>query len=346
MPAIWNLGAKALKGLGKWVARGTPEIVKGRFKLGKEKPGVFRANPFRGPKRTVNRPGRRKPTESTQSTHPWRGRTRPPEPRRLRGYDKGGIIYRNPGWTMAGLGAGGAAYGLSKYLAGDESTDKPGSGVDKGTRDQIQDKIDAKEYIPPSIPKGQRMEYLKRRRKRINKGLNRILNQFAILSFMDADSANKFMESALKMLTMDQELQDDNYSQGIINHLFPPDHPEVWPKTGRAAYTTLLPLIGDKEAGEIAGNFVDTNPKVADVTKFQKKETMEMMEVWRLAKGNNIGAAAERLATIWISDPSRIPQSIRMTLKSENIMATATAWVQQMVLGGATIDAANEINRN
>ena len=35
-----------------------------------------------------------------------------------------------------------------------------------------------------------------------------------------------------------------------------------------------------------------------------------------------------------------------MTLKSENIMATATAWVQQMVLGGATIDAANEVKRN
>ena len=323
-------------------SRGIPQFIKGRFQTGGAIPGGFRTNPFRGPKRTVPRAGREEPFVKGK---PWRdpkgrfGRRPMGPPKPTMGYDKGGYLYRHP--TQALLGATGlVGYGgLKAYdlLTGDDKPDEETTGPSRADlmRKREQAENDALAAKQPSMSAGHRTDYLKKRKKRLQKGMKQLLNQYMILSAVSPEQADNFLKAGMSMMEKDQEFNDDLQIQDAYDMVFQPGN---MPTSGRDAFAKLLPYVGKKDAMAIAGDWSDLVPEHKE-WQYKKKETMAMEDILRMPRGQ----AIEKLISMWASDTFTTPEPLQMIdlrspegQKAWAEYADATLDLMQSGGGGAT----------
>jgi len=290
-----------------WGARAVPLWMQRLSKWAGGPGGVGRRNPFTGPK--VTKPGSFKPVD--RRFGPPRPEMGPPRPT----MDKGGLFYRNPRasfWATAlgGPAAAGTAYGL---LTGDDepaegaktSTGETVAEYDRRTRQEAQQEAAnaALAKNQPSMSEGHREAYLKRRKKRLKKGMKQLLNQYMILSYVSPKEADNFLKAGMKMMEKDQEFNDDLEIQDAYDTVFQPGN---MPTSGRDAFARLSPLVGRKEAMEIAGNWGDLAPEYKE-WQYKKKEDIKLSTIL----GKSREEAVKALIGAWLSNTFDKPDELQ-----------------------------------
>jgi len=292
--------------------------------------GVFRRNPFDKP-RKVETPGRWGDTKIPGGV--MRRPAGPPRPGT--GLDKGGILRRHPTLsTYGGLAGGGLAYGL---LSGDDkpADDKTtGPSADDIMRAREQAESDALAVKQPSMSEGHRTAYLKKRKKRLQKGMKQLLNQYMILSAVSPEQADSFLKAGMKMMETDQEFNDDLQIQDAYDTVFQPGN---MPTSGRDAFAKLLPYVGQKDAMAIAGDWSDLVPEYKEYN-YMTKQRMEMRDVISLANMGNRAGAIAMLIQGWQSGSFKtMPDHLKMGQASkEDWVTAATQAIDLMTSGTAT----------
>ena len=292
--------------------------------------GVFRRNPFDKP-RKVETPGRWGDTKIPGGV--MRRPAGPPRPGT--GLDKGGILRRHPTLsTYGGLAGGGLAYGL---LSGDDKPAEEPTGPSAADimRAREQAESDALAVKQPSMSEGHRTAYLKKRKKRLQKGMKQLLNQYMIIAAVAPEEADNFLKAGMKMMETDQEFNDDLQIQDAYDTVFQPGN---MPSSGRDAFAKLLPYVGQKDAMAIAGDWSDLVPEHKE-WQYKKKETMAMEDILRMPRGQ----AIEKLISMWASDTFTTPEPLQMIdlrspegQKAWAEYADATLDLMQSGGGGAT----------
>jgi len=327
-----------------WGARAVPLWMQRLSKWAGGPGGVGRRNPFTGPRkigRTKREPAIPIPLKDARAAVPSRPIM-----------DKGGLFYRNPRasfWaaTLGGPAAAGTAYGL---LSGD---DEPAEGVktstgetvaeyDQRTKQEAQQKAAnaALEKNQPSMSAGHREAYLKRRKKRLKKGMKQLLNQYMILSYVSPKEADNFLKAGMKMMEKDQEFNDDLEIQDAYDTVFQPGN---MPTSGRDAFARLSPLVGRKEAMEIAGEWGDLVPEYKE-WQYKKKEDMKMGDILRMPRDQAIKA----LISAWASNTFDTPENLKMVdprspAGEQEWVAYADAYLNMMQSGGGTAESSGQI---
>ena len=305
--------------------------------------GVARRNPFTGSRQTGDRSPSLKELQKLQRGKRIGGETlklgsKGEVLNRIPIMDKGGLFFRNPrasfwGAAIGGPTAAGTAYGL---LSGDDKPPEETSTSSKEwMRRRDQEDIDAIAEKQPSMTEGHREDYLKKRRKRLKKGMQQLLNQYMILCMVAPNECDNFLKSGMKMMEQDQEFNDDLNIQDAYDTVFQPGN---MPTSGRDAFARLSPLIGRKEAMEIAGDWGDLVPEHKE-WQYKKKETMAMEDILRMPRGQ----AIEKLISMWASDTFTTPEPLQMIdlrspegQKAWAEYADATLDLMQSGGGGAT----------
>jgi len=261
-------------------------------------------NPFRGP--TSTRTGTKYPKGGRRS----RTTGVPLGGKPIIKHDPGGIFYRNPMKTMygglaAGTGAAGLAYGL---LSGDDKPDDKDTGpsaTDLMREAREQAESDALAEKQPSMSAGHRTAYLKKRDKRLKKGMKQLLNQYMILCAVAPDECDNFLKSGMKMMEADQEFNDDLYNQNIYDTIFQPGN---MPGSGREAYQMLIEGgLDSKEAMKVAGDYKDLAPDYKE-WQYKKKETMAMEDILRMPRSQGI----QTLVSMWLSNTFDTPENLKL----------------------------------
>ena len=177
------------------------------------------------------------------------------------GPDAGGFFIRNPGVGVTGLlGLGTAGAGTAySLLSGDDKPDEAPTGTSpqEFMRRREQAENDALAAKQPSMSAGHRSAYLKKRKKRLQKGMKQLLNQYMILSAVSPEQADNFLKAGMSMMEKDQEFNDDLQIQDAYDMVFQPGN---MPTSGRDAFAKLLPYVGKKDAMAIAGDWSDLVP--------------------------------------------------------------------------------------
>tara|TARA_R100000049_G_C1930598_1_gene74595 strand:- start:204 stop:1211 length:1008 start_codon:yes stop_codon:yes gene_type:complete len=261
-------------------------------------------NPFRGP--TSTRTG----TKYPKGGRGRRSRTTgiPLGGKPIIKHDPGGIFYRNPMKTMyggltAGTGAAGLAYGL---LSGDDKPAEEPTGPSAADimRAREQAESDALAAKQPSMSASHRTAYLKKRKKRLQKGMKQLLNQYMILSAVSPEQADNFLKAGMKMMETDQEFNDDLQMQDAYDTVFQPGN---MPTSGRDAFAKLLPYVGKKDAMAIAGDWSDLVPEYKE-WQYKKKETMAMEDILRMPRSQGI----QTLISMWLSNTFDTPENLKL----------------------------------
>jgi len=312
-----------------WGGRAIPLWMQKLYRWGG---ATSRRNPFTGPR--VTKPGSFKPVD--RRFGPVKPEMGPPRPT----MDKGGLFFRNPKRTFWGAAAGGPAAAGTAYglLSGD---DKPADDETTGTspqefmRRREQAENDALAAKQPSMSAGHRTDYLKKRKKRLQKGMKQLLNQYMILSAVSPEQADNFLKAGMSMMEKDQEFNDDLQIQDAYDMVFQPGN---MPTSGRDAFAKLLPYVGKKDAMAIAGDWSDLVPEHKE-WQYKKKETMAMEDILRMPRGQ----AIEKLISMWASDTFTTPEPLQMIdlrspegQKAWAEYADATLDLMQSGGGGAT----------
>jgi hypothetical protein len=245
------------------------------------------------------------------------------------------------GGLAAGGGAAGLAYGL---LSGD---DEPAEGVktstgetvaeyDRRTRQEAQQEAAnaALEKRQPSMTASHREAYLKRRDKRLKKGMKQLLNQYMILSYVSPKEADNFLKAGMKMMETDQEFKDDLEIQDAYDTIFQPGN---MPANGREAFARLSPLIGRKEAMKISGEWGKLVPEYKEYN-YMTKQRMEMRDVISLATAGDRAGAIAMLIQGWQSGSFKtMPDHLVIGQSSrEDWVAAADQAIDLMTTGSAT----------
>mgnify|MGYP006403209185 CR=1 FL=1 len=277
-------------------------------------------NPFRGP--TSTRTGTKYPKGGRRS----RTTGVPLGGKPIIKHDPGGIFYRNPMKTMygglaAGTGAAGLAYGL---LSGDDKPDDKDTGpsaTDLMREAREQAESDALAEKQPSMSAGHRTAYLKKRDKRLKKGMKQLLNQYMILCAVAPDECDNFLKSGMKMMEADQEFNDDLYNQNIYDTIFQPGN---MPGSGREAYQMLIQSgLDSKEAMKVAGDYHDLTPEYKEYN-YMTKQRMEMRDVVALANAGDRSGAIALLIQGWQSGSFKtMPDHLKMG------QATEEEWIKE-----------------
>ena len=260
-------------------------------------------NPFRGP--TSTRTG----TKYPKGGRGRRSRTTgvPLGGKPIIKHDPGGIFYRNPMKTMYGgltaAGAAGLAYGL---LSGDDKPAEEPTGPSAADimRAREQAESDALAAKQPSMSASHRTAYLKKRKKRLQKGMKQLLNQYMILSAVSPEQADNFLKAGMKMMETDQEFNDDLQMQDAYDTVFQPGN---MPTSGRDAFAKLLPYVGKKDAMAIAGDWSDLVPEYKE-WQYKKKETMAMEDILRMPRSQGI----QTLISMWLSNTFDTPENLKL----------------------------------
>ena len=280
-----------------WGSRAVPLWMQKLYRWGG---ATSRTNPFRGPRAT--KPGSFKPVD--RKFGPVKPEMGPPRPT----MDKGGLFYRNPRasfWAAAagGPAAAGTAYGL---LSGDDKPAEEPTGPSAADimRAREQAESDALAAKQPSMSASHRTAYLKKRKKRLQKGMKQLLNQYMILSAVSPEQADNFLKAGMKMMETDQEFNDDLQIQDAYDTVFQPGN---MPTSGRDAFAKLLPYVGKKDAMAIAGDWSDLVPEYKE-WQYKKKETMAMDDILRMPRGQ----AVKTLISMWASDTFTTPENLKM----------------------------------
>ena len=260
-------------------------------------------NPFRGP--TSTRTG----TKYPKGGRGRRSRTTgiPLGGKPIIKHDPGGIFYRNPKRTVYGgltaAGAAGLAYGL---LSGDDKPAEEPTGPSAADimRAREQAESDALAAKQPSMSASHRTAYLKKRKKRLQKGMKQLLNQYMILSAVSPEQADNFLKAGMKMMETDQEFNDDLQMQDAYDTVFQPGN---MPTSGRDAFAKLLPYVGKKDAMAIAGDWSDLVPEYKE-WQYKKKETMAMEDILRMPRSQGI----QTLISMWLSNTFDTPENLKL----------------------------------
>jgi len=280
-----------------WGGRAVPLWMQKLYRWGG---ATSRTNPFRGPRAT--KPGSFKPVD--RKFGPVKPEMGPPRPM----MDKGGLFFRNPKTTFWGAAAGGPiaagqAYGL---LSGDdkpaEETTGPSAADIMRAREQAES--DSLAEKQPSMSAGHRTAYLKKRDKRLKKGMKQLLNQYMIIAAVAPEEADNFLKAGMKMMEADQEFKDDIYNQDIYDTIFQPGN---MPGSGREAYQMLIQEgLDSKEAMKVAGDYHDLVPEYKE-WQYKKKEDIKMDSILRMPRDK----AIQTLISAWASDTFNTPENLK-----------------------------------
>jgi len=259
-------------------------------------------NPFRGPSST------RTGTKYPKGARVNRTTGVPMGGKPVISRDPGGIFYRNPMRTMygglaAGTGAAGLAYGL---LSGDDKPDEETTGPSAADimRAREQAESDSLAEKQPSMSAGHRTAYLKKRDKRLKKGMKQLLNQYMIIAAVAPEEADNFLKAGMKMMEADQEFKDDIYNQDIYDTIFQPGN---MPGSGREAYQMLIQEgLDSKEAMKVAGDYHDLVPEYKE-WQYKKKEDIKMDSILRMPRDK----AIQTLISAWASDTFNTPENLK-----------------------------------
>jgi hypothetical protein len=220
--------------------------------------------------------------------------------------DKGGLFYRNPRaslWAgvVGGPAAAGTAYGL---LSGDdkpaeEPTGRSAADIMRAREQAESDALAAKQ---PSMSASHRTAYLKKRKKRLQKGMKQLLNQYMILSAVSPEQADNFLKAGMSMMEKDQEFNDDLQIQDAYDMVFQPGN---MPTSGRDAFAKLLPYVGKKDAMAIAGDWSDLAPDYK-AYQYLKKEDMKLSDILDKPREQ----AIQSLIGAWVSNTFNRPDEL------------------------------------
>ena len=321
-------------------SRGIPQFIKGRFQTGGATPGGFRTNPFRAPRR---RPGQdvpmgKYPVKGMPGAKPIRSIPGPPKPM----LDRGGYLYRHP--TQALLGASGlVGYGgLKGYdlLSGDDKPDEKTTGPSLADimRKREQAESDALAEKQPSMSASHRSAYLKKRKKRLQKGMKQLLNQYMIIAAVAPEEADNFLKAGMKMMETDQEFNDDLQIQDAYDTVFQPGN---MPSSGRDAFAKLLPYVGQKDAMAIAGDWSDLVPEYKEYN-YMTKQRIEMRDIMRLAKDGYREEAIAALIQAWVSNSIAKPDNLKMGGVDEKTWLEEAGRQIDMSLGAGGVGGGDE----
>ena len=224
------------------------------------------------------------------------------------GPDAGGFFIRNPGVGVTGLlGLGTAGAGTAySLLSGDDKPDEEPTGTSpqEFMRRREQAENDALAAKQPSMSAGHRSAYLKKRKKRLQKGMKQLLNQYMILSAVSPEQADNFLKAGMSMMEKDQEFNDDLQIQDAYDTVFQPGN---MPTSGRDAFAKLLPYVGQKDAMAIAGDWSDLVPEYKE-WQYKKKETMAMEDILRMPRSQGI----QTLISMWASNTFDTPENLKL----------------------------------
>ena len=278
-----------------WGGRAIPLWMQRLYRWGG---ATSRRNPFTGPR--VTKPGSFKPVD--RRFGPVKPEMGPPRPT----MDKGGLFYRNPRasfWAAAagGPAAAGTAYGL---LSGDDKPAEEPTGPSAADlmRAREQAESDALAAKQPSMSASHRTAYLKKRKKRLQKGMKQLLNQYMILSAVSPEQADNFLKAGMKMMETDQEFNDDLQMQDAYDTVFQPGN---MPTSGRDAFAKLLPYVGQKDAMAIAGDWSDLVPEYKE-WQYKKKEDIKLSDILNKPREQ----AVQALVGAWISNTFDKPDEL------------------------------------
>ena len=308
--------------LALWLLRALPKRTVSAFKQG----GLFRTNPFRGPK--VERPGKfGRPDRRYGPPKPEMG---PPRPTFRGGAGpgaKGGIIYRNPKkslWAGAPL-AGAASYYTAKGLLEPEKKTEPTvptPDTDLDMRKLTEEK--------PSMSPGHRAAYLKKRRSRIKKGLKRLLNQYMIIAAVNPDEAENFLKSGMKMVEMDQEFNDDLYMQNAYDSVFQEGN---MPTSGRDAFERLVGEVGYEDASDVSGVYKDLVPDYKPHL-YSTKGEFKLQKILTLPRDEAISAIIGAWESKQFVLPSNLETVDRHTPEGQKIWYDEAAGTLDLIKSG------------
>ena len=311
-------------GLALWLLRALPKRSVGAFKEG----GLFRTNPFRGPK--VERPGKfGRPDRRHGPPKPEMG---PPRPTFRGGAGpgaKGGIIYRNPKkslWAGVPL-AGTASYYTAKGLLEPEKKPTEESTVPTPDTDPDMRKLTEEQ---PSMSPGHRAAYLKKRRSRIKKGMKRLLNQYMIIAAVNPDGADEFMKSGMKMMEMDQEFNDDIYMQDAYDSIFQEGN---MPTSGRDAFERLVNVVGYKDASDVSGVYKDLVPDYKPHL-YSTKGEFKLQKILTLPRDEAISAIIGAWESKQFVLPSNLETVDRHTPEGQKIWYDEAAGTLDLIKSG------------
>ena len=297
-----------------WGGRAIPLWMQKLYRWGG---ATSRRNPFTGPR--VTKPGSFKPVD--RRFGPVKPEMGPPRPT----MDKGGLFFRNPKRTFWGAAAGGPAAAATAYglLSGDDKPAEETTGPSAAdiTRAREQAESDALAEKQPSMSAGHRTAYLKKRDKRLKKGMKQLLNQYMILCAVAPDECDNFLKSGMKMMEADQEFNDDLYNQNIYDTIF---QPGSMPGSGREAYQMLIQSgLDSKEAMKVAGDYHDLTPEYKEYN-YMTKQRMEMRDVVALANAGDRSGAIALLIQGWQSGSFKtMPDHLKMG------QATEEEWIKE-----------------
>ena len=293
-------------------------------------------NPFRGPSST------RTGTKYPKGARVNRTTGVPMGGKPVISRDPGGVFYRHPMKTMygglaAGTGAAGLAYGL---LSGDDKPDDKDTGPSAADimRAREQAESDALAVKQPSMSEGHRSAYLKKRKKRLQKGMKQLLNQYMILSAVSPEQADNFLKAGMKMMETDQEFNDDLQIQDAYDTVFQPGN---MPTSGRDAFAKLLPYVGQKDAMAIAGDWSDLVPEYKEYN-YMTKQRIEMRDIMRLAKDGYRDEAISALIQAWVSDSISKPDNLKMGGVDESVWLQEAGRQIDMSLGAGGVGGGDE----
>jgi hypothetical protein len=323
MAAPLLAGATLANPLAGWAGRAIPLWMQ---KLSRWGGATSKRNPFTGPRPS----GTRSPTLRETRGLKGRGKLRiDPETGRVLNtlpgrMDKGGLFFRNPKRSFWAAAAGGPAAAATAYglLSGDDKPDEETTGPSRADlmRKREQAENDALAAKQPSMSAGHRTDYLKKRKKRLQKGMKQLLNQYMILSAVSPEQADNFLKAGMKMMETDQEFNDDLQIQDAYDTVFQPGN---MPTSGRDAFAKLLPYVGKKDAMAIAGDWSDLVPDYKEYN-YMTKQRMEMRDVVALANAGDRSGAIALLIQGWQSGSFKtMPDHLKMG------QATQEEWVKE-----------------
>ena len=245
------------------------------------------------------------------------------------------------GGLAAGTGAAGLAYGL---LSGDDKPDDKDTGPSAADimRAREQAESDALAVKQPSMSEGHRSAYLKKRKKRLQKGMKQLLNQYMILSAVSPEQADSFLKAGMKMMETDQEFNDDLYNQNIYDTIF---QPGSMPGSGREAYQMLIEAgLDSKEAMKVAGDYHDLTPEYKEYN-YMTKQRMEMRDVVALANAGDRSGAIALLIQGWQSGSFKtMPDHLKMGQASKEDWVTAASQAIDLMTTGSAVGGVDPTN--
>ena len=340
MAAPLLAGATLASPIAGWAGRAVPLWMQRLYKWGG---ATSKRNPFTGPRPS----GTRSPTLGEARRLKGRGKLKFDSSGRVLNrkpgrMDKGGLFYRNPRaslWAgvVGGPAAAGTAYGL---LSGDDKPDEETTDTSpqEFMRRREQAENDALAEKQPSMSASHRSAYLKKRKKRLQKGMKQLLNQYMILSAVSPEQANNFLKAGMKMMETDQEFNDDIQIQDAYDTVFQPGN---MPTSGRDAFAKLLPYVGKKDAMAIAGDWSDLVPEYKEYN-YMTKQRIEMRDIMKLAKDGYREEAVAALIQAWVSNSIAKPDNLKMGGVDESVWLQEAGRQIDMSLGAGGVGGGDE----